>query len=369
MMFGLDTLMKGKSSFAAVEGAVYGLTLGVRVPPWKFELANHLWELPVVQQGSLEGLEAVHHSLLQAMHKGNRDQVMASQALWRARLHQTPLGAGTIFVEPVMALADMVSRAAEPLLPMLAVDGNLVISCQSTREAVVGSSHGGRLLCEAAKNGLAFTISQRGLAGSIQAMEVALVLGQSGQYPGVALICAGDRWIDVYPRLLGRWTSLSDGAAAVCFRVGRDAPPNLWILNGRIPEHPLDVGCSENAASLIVRDLVEQLSLLVASASDHLTGAISISSPSLCAGLSAIVHSSLLSNFESLFEGPPSESTHFGAANAIINLERAVTFHSASDDRPPIVGHMVWDCDPSGLFGAVIVGRSALDLQHLRRSS
>lgn len=348
-----------------VSGSIAGLALNVLVPSCRIDLADPLSESAHARHGSLEGLGEAHHSILASMNRGSRGATMNAQAGWRKDLAGAPGDAATIFVEHDMPLGDMVSRAAQPLLRKLAATGNLVINCQSTRESVFGSSNAGRILNDASCSGLGFTVGQRGLVGAIQALETALVLGRNGRFPGSALLCAGDRWIDIYPRILGNWASLSDGAAAAAFTMTAQAHPNLWVVNDRVAPHALAAGFSPGRSAQRMHDeLVGRLSAFIDEVQPYRSASLAIVSPRICGTLGEDVAASLASRYAFMASGVAPDRPHFGAANALMNLHRALAQHrqSAPDVAPG--GYLVWDCDPSGLFGAIVVDSSAFETVH-----
>lgn len=351
-----------QSFHTPVSGSIAGLALNVLVPSCRFDLADERVEAVHARHGSLEGMGGAHHSILLAMNRGNRVATMNAQARWRERLVREWHGEGTVFVEHDMPLGDMVSRAAEPLLGRLAPAGNLVVNCQSTRESVFGSSNAGRILAEAARSGLGFTVGQRGLVGALQALETVLVLGRNSRFSGSALLCAGDRWIDIYPRILGDWAMLSDGAAAAAFTMTPGGSANLWVINDRVTRYAIgadDVQVSKPSARLH-GELVERLSAFVDSVSARIAGPLAIASPRICGSLGEDVEAALAARFPFVLGDASFERPHFGAANALINLHRSFARHLAADEAEP-GGYLVWDCDPSGLFGALAVTRSAFD--------
>ncbi|GLU33369.1 hypothetical protein WKR88_24900 [Trinickia caryophylli] len=350
-----------------VSGSVSGLALNTLVPACRHDLADEQSNFAHRRHGTLEGLGPAHHLVALALHRGNYAATMEVQPDWRARLVRERDDTGTIFVEHDMPLGDMMSYVAEPLLGRLAPAGNLVINCQSTRESVFGSSNAGRILSEASRSGLGFTVGQRGLVGGIQALEAALVLGRNSRFSGTALLCAGDRWIDIYPRILGKWATLSDGAAAAAFTIRPDAPENLWILNDRVSSYSIDALADASHESSVARihgELVERLSTLIDASSMGRGGLLAIASPSVCGTLGGDVERSLASRYPLIGAGSPPERTHFGSANALINLQRAVGGHEGTANAYAPDAYLTWDCDPSGLFGAVIVARSAFDTAH-----
>nr|WKF59437.1 hypothetical protein HUO10_003948 [Paraburkholderia busanensis] len=351
-----------------VSSSIAGLALNVFVPTCRIDLADQHTEHAHARHGSLEGLGHAHHSILLSMNRGSRVATMNAQADWRKRLAAAREDAGTIFVEHEMPLGDMVSRAAEPLLGRLAPAGNLVINCQSTRESVFGSSNAGRILSEASRSGLGFTIGQRGLVGGLQALEAVLVLGRNARFSGSALVCAGDRWIDIYPRILGDWAMLSDGAAAAAFTLTDGIQANVWVINDRVSCHPLDSGAArERVVPRLHEELVERLSSFVERVQMQRAGSLAIASPRICGTLGEDVEASLAARHPFIVAGAPNERPHFGAANVLINLHRSVERHRHAHGHETEVamrapqGYLVWDCDPSGLFGAVIVEQSAFD--------
>lgn len=349
-----------------VSGSISDLALNTLVPACRLDLADEQANLAHKRHGTLEGLGPAHHLVALALHRGNYVATMDVQRDWRARLARERNDAAPIFVEHEMPLGDMISCVAEPLLGRLAPAGNLVVNCQSTRESVFGSSNAGRILSEASRSGLGFTVGQRGLVGGIQALEAALVLGRNGRFSGTALLCAGDRWIDIYPRILGKWATLSDGAAAAAFKIRPDASENVWILNDRVSSYSLGALADtshESSAARIHDELIERLSALI-EASPMSRRSLAIVSPSICGTLGEDVERSLASRYPLLGAGGSPERTHFGSANALINLQHAIGRHEGAAGVHAPDGYLTWDCDPSGLFGAVIVTRSAFDTAH-----
>ncbi|AON53761.1 hypothetical protein [Herbaspirillum seropedicae] len=353
---------------APVSGSINGLVLNVLVPSWRSDLADHDAEVVHAHHGALEGIGGRHHAILLAMNRGDRIATMNAQAGWRKQFLRQWHGDGTVFVEHEMPLCDMVSRAAEPLLGRLAPTGNLVINCQSTRESVFGSSNAGRILAEAACSGLGFTVGQRGLVGALQALETVLVLGRNRRFSGAALLCAGDRWIDIYPRILGDWAMLSDGAAAAVFMMNQGAQANVWMINDRVTRYVLGTNASAVSGEAAPRehalrlrdDLVERLSSLVEQFAAHRTGPLLIVSPSICGRLGADVEAELIARFSFVVPSGARDRSHFGAANALINLHRSYIEKRFVDDEEP-GAYLVWDCDPSGLFGALVIASSAFE--------
>lgn len=353
--------MRNSLQTPSVSGSIAGLALNVLVPSCRFDLADERVEAAHARHGSLEGMGGAHHSILVAMNRGNRVATMNAQADWRKRLVREWHGDGTVFVEHEMPLGDMVSRAAEPLLGRLAPAGNLVVNCQSTRESVFGSSNAGRILSEAARSGLGFTVGQRGLVGGFQALETVLVLGRNGRFSGSALLCAGDRWIDIYPRILGDWAMLSDGAAAAAFTIENGPDANLWVINDRVARYAIgNDAFGEGLVACLRVELVERLSAFVDTVAAHIDGPLAIASPRICGSLGEDVEASLVERGLCVGASASSERPHFGAANALINLHRSFIQPRDAAQRQP-GGYLVWDCDPSGLFGALAVARSAFD--------
>jgi hypothetical protein len=228
---------------------------------------------------------------------------------------------------------------------------------------VFGSSNAARILSEAARSGLGFTVGQRGLVGAFQALEAMLVLGRNRRFTGTALLCTGDRWIDIYPRILGEWAMLSDGAAAAAFTLDPAAEPNVWVVNDRVTSYPIGEEESGHAWShrcaRLRAELIERLSALVDLLADRVAAPIAIASPRICGGLGDDVEAALAARL-GLSVAASSDCSHFGVANALINLHRAVRRpHVAGASEPGC--YLVWDCDPSGLFGAVAVARNAFE--------
>ncbi len=353
-----------RPSQALVSSSISGLSINVIVPSCRIDLADQHAQTLHARHGTLGDLAEAHHSITLAMSRGNCVATMDAQAGWRKHLatQQGDTGA-SIFIEHEMALGDMVSCAAEPLLGKLAPSGNLVINCQSTRESsIFGSSNAGRILSEASSNGLGFTAGQRGLVGGLQALEIAFVLGRNDRFSGSALICTGERWIDIYPRILGSWAMLSDGAAAAGFKIRRCADANVWVTNDRVSEFSLfDDVSRERSTDRLRSELTERLSMFIDAVQEQRSGSLAVISPRICGSLGEDVAAELAARYAFVATGEPCERAHFGAANVLINLQRSYKrhWHGASGGVP--TGYLVWDCDPSGLFGAVVVDQSAFE--------
>lgn len=344
-----------------VAACISGLQLSVLVPSFRFDLADEHAGPGHLKNCALEGLGPAHHAILLSLAKSDRPATMNAQAQWRRKLASEQNPASVIRVEPEMHLGEMVLRAAEPLLTRLAPAGNLVINCQSTRESVFGSSNAGRILSEAARGGLGFTVGQRGLVSAFQAVEAAMVLGRSGRFAGSALLCAGDRWIDIYPRVLGDWATLSDGAAAAAFTMSDAGERNMWVTNDRVSRHSIGETANPRTLATMRDEIVDRLCAFVDTAWREAPESLRIVSPDVGGALGEQVQARMVSRYRLDGRHSASRRSHFGAANPFINLHLARERTAEPDACPATTGYLTWDCDPSGLFGAIIVQDSAFE--------
>lgn len=293
-------------------------------------------------------------------HAGDLLQFRRNQAAWA---DQRAGDAVRVFVEPELSVSDMVIAALDKMTPRRRTGGPaIVVNCQNAREVAYSHSTASRAIHHLGQSGISFSTGHCGLVGSFQALEVALQLAQADRTGSVVLL-AGDRWANVYPRVLGDWPVLSDGAAAMTLSLQAGGQPTLHLLLKNL-ERP-DRGTltkAEDEGDTLCRDICEKLLLLIGAAGLPEKTSIRVMSPATTAGVARRVEARLTSTkrcFPMMAAGP---QAHFGVADPLFRLQRAMAdLHQGAAIQTGWT--LVWDFDPSGILGACLVSNAVFGVQ------
>jgi hypothetical protein len=344
--------MSGSSpAIEIVSAALNGLSINCYRPDPR---ARNAGTLP-----TLDAFSRINHQDALRVHGGDHQICMEQQKDWQAKSD-----ADCEYVETKLSISDMVLCAAQPLVSQLVGQSCVAINCQSSRESGYGCATASRLLFETGSRGSSHTVSHCGATGFYMAMEHAILLANAENYERL-LVSAADRWLDIYPRSLGKWVQLQDGAAVATAELSKGNSTTFSVFNKQTSGcNFMSVVATGLVEPQVVADVTQALKFLVESDPINAIMDIVLVSPSINPIFVESVECSLCSNTEFKFRSGTKPVLHFGCADPLVRLQDAAIDQSRWRPEQETV-FLLWDFEPNGLLGAALVRSAAFDQSSL----
>jgi hypothetical protein len=326
-----------------------GMTVGCCIPQAVADFRDGK-----IETATLDAAGKRNHADALRVHNGDLTLCMARQEAWQKNSQ------GVIHIESVRSISDMIISAATPMKSLIASDPCVVVNCQNTRESGYGCATASRLLFEMGCKGSSHTVSHCGVTGPYVALEQALLLAEAQNAQKIVL-CAGERLLDIYPRILGHWAEFSDGAAVAVSEVSFGNVPNVWVSNCSIsPGDFMETIEAGEVKAELVDQVVSALDRVIWSAGISEFASLNVLSPSVSAQFVNDVEFALSRNRIVEFSHVGKLKRHFGGADALFRMydARISTCTNTCTGAPREQNYLIWDFEPSGLLGAALFNRS-----------
>jgi hypothetical protein len=294
---------------------------------------------------TLDSANKRNHADALRVHIGDLSPCMTHQTTWQKQAAEFP---NVVHIESERTISDMVIAAAMPLKNVIAGGSCVAINCQNTRESGYGCATASRLLFEMESKGSSHTVSHCGVTGPYVALEHALLLAEAQTVQKIVL-CAGERWLDIYPRILGHWTQFSDGAAVAVSEISFGSAPNMWVSNCSIgPGDFMETIETGEVKTELVEQVVSALNRLISGAGVSEFASLDVLSPSVSARFVNDVEFGLSKTHGAKVSHIGKPKRHFGGADALFRMYDAGAGTSRGQN------YLIWDLEPSGLLGAAL---------------
>jgi hypothetical protein len=305
--------------------------------------------------GALEGHSKINHADAMRVHNGNMAACLARQDVWQQRLHDNEI---CVHVETELTISEMIVAATRDLQTRIRSRKCVAVNCQNTRDSGYGYATAARMLFEAGGRGSSHTVSHCGVTGFYMALEHAILLATI-DHSDTIIVTAGERWLDIYPRYLGKWACFNDGASAMVANVSTIDNANAWVTNVKIENTDFTASIEVGDVSQdVIDNIISALQDLVAEARLPNDCRINLLSPHISKRFCERVHSEFhADNFGATF-GLVGLGPYFGSADGLIRLDKARISNNRVNNQ--IQSYLIWDFEPNGLLGATLILDSAL---------
>lgn len=324
------------------------------------DLATGCWFPKIVPltnafSGGLDADSKINHAEVMRAQEGNMKICLARQDDWR-KGHN--ISRTTLHAESNLTISEMIVAATHSLRSKIQGSDCIAVNSQNTRDSGYGYATAARMLFEAGCSGPSHTASHRGVTGLYLALEHAILLGTFEKKEKI-IVTAGERWLDIYPRLLGNWTCFSDGASALVANLTRRDPATAWVLNATVDlsdfSSSVETGRVSNGE---VKQIAHALRTLIVASSLVKGAKVHVLSPGVGKDFCDEVVGKLRKGGDIDVRHDNTSTSYFGSADALIRLNRFQQNWNFEAEQSECC--LIWDFEPNGLLGAFLILDAAM---------